>query len=454
MMAPEFDTCDVGGIMKLPSGFIAGALLLFWISPARAQDFAACDGFPDPGKKSDGIVKGTMLWGLVSTSADIRQQSDPAFGEKGIAACDAALANPLLKPDFVVRRIHLLQLKALHQIAAGKTDVALVTLDAAQAIPLEPAGLRAKGLGLAAMALRALALSALDRHDQARALIGEVAAARPYAPSVQRLAGLLISHNDPSIEAEFADLHHRQALDPMASLRGMIHALLAGRNDEVVALSNGLTFDLPRMRGGWTLEGGGDEYALISVRAGIAGLRAYSLAALGRDTDAAQTIAAARADLAEAKAPPQAKPGSSPSKNAMHEFEARKAKAESGEGELAISEQLIALRRKAKSMNAEQFFAELERIDRSKVPSELDLLTNLTAIPADEVHARDTAIAQLRTEVEMQRRKDAKFDFSAFAQALPAAETASNQPSFHGAGDGYFLSDSGYSTKQMDDPAK
>src|SRR5437868_5872517 len=87
------------------------------VARAEPGDFAACDGYAAPGKKSDGITKGTWLWGLATATADFRKVTI-AVGARGIAACDTALTDPLLVDAFWLRRAHLLQSKALHQMSA------------------------------------------------------------------------------------------------------------------------------------------------------------------------------------------------------------------------------------------------------------------------------------------------------------------------------------------------
>ncbi len=441
--------------MRYLRGFWPSGCLLVCAAQASAQSFTSCDGYPAPEKKSDGITKGSWLWGLASTASDIRQEGTIRLGEAGVSACDSALADPLLRPEFALRRVHLLQIKALHQIAAGKPSDALNTLDAALAIPLDPANLRDKGLGLANKALRATALIDLGRREEANALIHAISEARPYASSIQLLVSTLGKRSDPSLEFEFADTHRRMALNPQAAPLAIIQEMLTGRKDDVIALSDGLKFDLPKMRGGWSIEGNGlDDYELISVRAQFAGVRAYSLAAVGRDADSKKAIEAAHADLDEAKAPPVAKPGQQISKKASEDYDRRKVEADKGEIALSGWEARIALRRKTATLSADDFFAELKKIDGGASAAMIDLMESLKSLSPADGAIRDRAFKQLQEGIEVDRRRRVKTDLTTILSELPRPETDRNQPNFHGAGDGYFLSDNGYSTKQMDSPAK
>jgi tetratricopeptide (TPR) repeat protein len=430
--------------------------LTAWFTPASAQDFAACDGYPEPGKKSDGITKDSLLLGLVSTSADFRPSDSVSLGRQGIAACDHALADARLKPEFVLRRIHLIQSRALHELAAGKPTEALASLDAAEAISLEPSILRRKGLGLANLALRAVALGDLGRKQDAIAQIEALQKARPFAPSIQRLAGTLRQRIDSSLEGHLAELRRRMPIDPGGALVGMIDAMLAGRNADVIGFSDGLEFDIPRMRGGWKIEGGGfNDYDLIKLRAFAASLRAYALVAEGREAEATALLADARQDLEAAKVEPEPRtPGKPLSKEQVADFERRKAVAAEGEHTIATWDRLVSLRKSVTTMMPEQLFANLDRFGRGEVSCVIDLIANLkTAGPADEIE-RSKAVKDLQDQMERDRLREVKTDLKSILALLPRPETERNQPSFHGAGDGYFLSDNGYSTKQMDSLTK
>jgi hypothetical protein len=421
---------------------------------AAESEYMPCDGYPAPGKKSDGITKDSWLWGLASTSADIRPTDQVRLSERGLRACDRALADPLLKPEYVLRRVHLLQSKALHELATGKPEIALATLDGAAAIPLEPAGLRQRGLGLANQAIRVLALGELGRRDEAFAEIAAIRAARPYSPSVQRLAGTLRLRLDTSLETYFAELRQRQPNDPGVAVVAALEAMLAGRNREVIAFTDGLVFNLPRMRGGWSLEGGGiEEHELIKLRAMVAALRAYALAAEGQGGQSAATLAEARLELAAAKTEPQpSAPGKKITSQQYSDFYRRKAEADLGERTLATWTRLIALRGRIGTLSAEQFFAELKTFDQGDVGCMADLIANLKEPEPAQDAQRRAALKDYLAETEAARIKREKNGLGDILQLLPRPETAENQPRFKGAGDGYFLSDNGYSTRQMDRP--
>lgn len=440
--------------MRLIAGLLAGSLFAACPALAAEADFAACDGYPAPGKKSDGITKDSLFWGLASTSADFRQSDTVFLSDGGTVFCDNALADPLLKPEYVLRRIHLLQSRAMHQIAEGKPADALVTLDQAKTVALEPAALRDKGLGIANMALRAIALGDLGQREAAVAQIEAIQQARRFAPSIQRLAGALRLRLDNSIDAQFTEIRRRLPLDPSGALTGAVEAMLAGRNRDVLSFTDGFVIELPKMRGGWSMEGGGfDDYDLIKLRAFVATMRAYALVAEGQEGAANALLEDTRQDLVAAKVEPVPKaPGKPLSKQQLDDFSRRTAMAQEGEKIVAVWVRLIVLRKQVGTLTPEQLFAQLDAFNRGEVSCLIDLIAHLPRLgPPDEAE-RAKALKDLTAQLEQERIKELKTDLATILRLLPRPETERNQPNFHGAGDGYFLSDNGYSTKQMGDP--
>src|SRR3569623_1955318 len=101
-------------------GLAAVTLAALVPTVAAAQNFTACDGYEDPKSKGDGMTTSPLLWGLARGNADIRETPMFAFNADGVAACDRALADARLLPGYQLRRAHLLQAKAVHQIGASQ----------------------------------------------------------------------------------------------------------------------------------------------------------------------------------------------------------------------------------------------------------------------------------------------------------------------------------------------
>jgi hypothetical protein len=127
----------LGGIMKnyLLAGFACAQLGLFFPSSAAANDFWRCDGYePAQGKiGGDGMSTKDGFLGIGRSNSDIRK-SEYSIGAAGVAACDQALNNPDLLDEYWLRRAHLLQAKAVHQIGAKDYEGALVSLAASDAV--------------------------------------------------------------------------------------------------------------------------------------------------------------------------------------------------------------------------------------------------------------------------------------------------------------------------------
>src|SRR3569832_1334692 len=109
-----------------------------------------------------------LLWGLAKGNADIRETPMFTFNAVGVAACDRALADARLLPGYQLRRAHLLQAKAVHQIGASQPEQALATLAQSDAIgdALEGHYFR-DSIGLGNHAVRGFALITLGRKAEA-----------------------------------------------------------------------------------------------------------------------------------------------------------------------------------------------------------------------------------------------------------------------------------------------
>src|SRR5439155_25446073 len=133
-----------------------------------------------------GLTSSSWMFGLGSVAADQRRLKT-SFGAEGIVTCDSALANPRLQPQFAMRRAHLLQARAIHQIAAGKFDDALQSLVQSDASGASEAPFQ-DSIGQGNRALRALAYHGLGRKAEAEASLVDLERRRPYATSQQQLA--------------------------------------------------------------------------------------------------------------------------------------------------------------------------------------------------------------------------------------------------------------------------
>ena len=143
------------GSSSIAAHVAALALLtgLGFASAARAavSPFPSCDGYGPPLGHADGMTAEQAAKWLPIQSEGADPDRKVEFGDVGVDACDAALADPALKPAFWARRVNLLRARALHNIAAGHYDEALKDLDRAKAEikdPTDPFFRRSVGLSL------------------------------------------------------------------------------------------------------------------------------------------------------------------------------------------------------------------------------------------------------------------------------------------------------------------
>jgi hypothetical protein len=422
-----------------------------------AQDFMTCDGYDPPKSKGDGMTTNAVLWGLATGNADMRQVR-MALGGGGAAACDKALADPRLLPAFQLRRGHLLQAKALHQIADGHREEALATLAESDAAGggVDGSGFR-DSIVVGNHAVRAFALIDLGRRAEAVTEIEAIEAARPYAPSSLALANRLRLRLDNSLTAHLALLRQRAVRDPSALINYFIIALSSEKFAEVAAVGGSLTFDLPSSRGGWTVQGDDSlRYELIADRAEIAGAFAYALVVTGKPERAAAVIARAREELTEAMVPPPPPdpahmPSKSQSRATASDYEQRSAQGNNGIAALALWSRAIEIRRKAAGQTPSELLTTIQTLPRGRLPIIADLLRQMKSLgPADDAK-RGEVIGQIAAATDRSRLAELKLDLASLGTLLPRPESPAMQPRFHHAGDGLFLSENGFSRHQLAD---
>jgi len=435
------------------------AIALFVASPAFAAegDFQRCDGYGAPSAKADGMTTSTWLWGLATQSADIRKNDAADFGAAALAACDRALVDPLLLPAFQLRQAHLLQAKELNQIAVAAPERAIETLTVSDSIAAEVTGRNFQdSIGIGNHAVRAFALIDLGRKTEALKEIAAIEAARPYAHSITALANVAQLKLDSGLGAHLALLKRQAPLFPNGLIFYFHYALTSNHLAEAAEIGSGLTFELPRTRGNWTVEGEARlQYELIAIRAEIAGAFAYALVATGKPDAAAAILAAAQRDLADAMSPPPPPvEGRKLSKSVVADFDSRTTQGKEGLATLDIWIALIKLRKDAAGMTPDQLFAAVRALPKGRVLVIADLVMQLKTSGADDEAARNAFVARLLATTDEQRLSDVRRDLTALRAALPRPETASMQPRLKRAGDGYFLSDNGFSRKRMDEDGK
>ena len=420
------------------------------LSAQEALHFQQCDGYPAPTRRGDGIVTGTFMFGLGKTREDFRRTPPKLLATNGLAACDRALADPALKPEFVVRRAQLMQARAYHQIGALAYDDALATLAAVDAQADGLGGvLYDRGTSTGNRLLRAWIFIETARPDEALAELSAIEASRPYSASLRYATLRMRLRLDPAVDKHLALLRAMAPTVPTASIEGLTVALQVGRFDDALAFGSGLTLDLPRARGGWTVDGQqGIEYRLIEARATIAGSLAYTMLATGRAEAATAHIEQARPELvAVREPPPPPEQGRRQNRRVLADYNTRLAHADLAEAELVHWEKLIALRQEMDQLGFDDVMRRLEGVPPGSVPVLADLLAHAGKEAEGD---RAEVVSGLLAQIHQERVRLHELDLFSLMEMLPRPETVENQIRFKKSGDGYFLSANGYSRRKMD----
>jgi tetratricopeptide (TPR) repeat protein len=424
----------------------AVAALMAAPQAARADDFESCDGFAAPTKKTDGMTEGTWMFGLATATVDLRA-ADIRLGDRGITACDKALADPLLLADHWLRRAHLQQAKALHAIQAGKPELALEAADQSDETGKSDPFF-AVSLGLGNQALRALALGRLDRKQDALDALEKVSAARPWSASIQRLTNMLQFR----IDAPTADASFRNSV-PLAPENARLlywDAFLRADYSEAIAYAPIITWDLPKKRGGWTMEGEAErQLENIEDRAQVTGALAFAMRMEGRTEEAALVVQEAADDLAEAMAlPPQRAGGKPPKKRDVEAWEKRQPYAEAGKRKLDLWQQAAEFVAGIPARHPDEAFANFASGPFSDLPIFPAVMGRLNLTTPEQIGAREEAIKQYQEQLAKEKREAMALTTRQIADLLPRRLTAKMMPVMKPAGDGYFLSDTGLSRAQ------
>lgn len=426
--------------MRNLSGAIV-ALALAGIPAASANEFEMCDGYDPPTRRIDGLTNRDTLWGLATV--DIRRGNFP-LGIAGQQACDRALANPLLVEGFWLRRANLLQAKALHALFEGKHDVALEALVQSDALgKADP--LFAASLGLGNRAIRAFVLGDMGRKQDALAELALMEQARPWSASVRRLTFRLRMRLDaasfmPALRADMP-------LVPDNAVALFWNSFILGDYAAAIDYAPAVSFDLPKMRGGWQIDGARrDELGAIIRRTELAGAHGFALAMRGRQSDSEAVLKAAADELTELMAPPPDRaPGRPARKSDIEDWQQRLPFGRIGSARLAAWRSGIEIALAAGRRDATEDLKAFDASPAAKLPILPGLLARVKIASPAEGAERDKLLAGFRADADTGRQKVVAFSVRDLVPLLPRHQTAKMVPVLKPAGDGYFLSDTGLS---------
>lgn len=415
--------------------------------------FASCDGYAAPTRKVDGMTKATWLWGLAAGTSDIRRSESISLGSNGSTACEKALADPLLLPDYWLRRANLLQARALHAFVAGDSSLALRLLDESDGIgAAQKTETFEQSLGLGNLAIRAFILGEMGKADAARATAARMVALRPWSTSNLRLAGVLVDRLE---SVEVAQRHARERLKFLPGNAGLLAISLFERGEykDALAVAAVVDFAQPKMRGRWYIEGGEDQAVKsIEARAFLAGMRAYAASAIGNGALASQLLASARAELDAAGAPPQPGPdGVPPRKSAVRDHARRLPYVLAGRAMISKWDAAIAFAAKVPTMPMDAVSGEFDKGGFKDLGIAPDILRRMAVTDKTAAADRDKTLQDVIAGVTAEQRKRDVLTASDLAATLPRPETPKMVPVMKPAGDGYFLSDTGLSRARSDE---
>jgi hypothetical protein len=319
----------------------AGSLLIGapgWAG--SSANFPQCDGYAAPTSYTDGMT--TVVHGLTGRPAFFPAMAiarqDLSASREGVAACDAALADERLPPQYWLRKVDLVRARAIHRLAAGDRAGAVDDLKRAEAAAIDPNDpYYRRSLGLGIDLVRAFALRLDGHRDQAIPLAMATWQKRPYDRHIGLAVLSVLDPDDNGGDVETV-LRHLAALQPKAIDRLFVRAFEARRFDDAIAIYRQLAAPLNVRSEGWSnrredrLNDIGEAAFSAVYRADRHGCYAYALAATGKARAAGGEIAAARtaivqelADGAQAEPTSPGKPDKYATLRATSFAEARRA---------------------------------------------------------------------------------------------------------------------------------
>ena len=407
------------------------------INPADPTLFKACDGYGAPNENGDGMTEmanGFLGLFVPEPASGNTSLATPVFTSRGIAACDAALANATrLLPIYHLRRANLLRARAIHKLSGGDTPGARADLDAADvegALAKEP--LYDRSMGLGSRFLRAYLALQAGRKDEVLTLVQQAQAMRPYVYRVQQTGSVLALVASRDGAAYYATLDRQAALYP--EVRRSLMRIAADRMDwdKVITIRQMIDLTPPAPKQGgflvqnydWVVAG------LFVDRIGLDELTAFALAASGKNAEAKALMAeiAQRLEPLNADLPKTAEGFQPPRLERYIHANLRPLLPRFKQG-LEKTQTLIDQLAIARSGNQEAFQA---AIKANPLPSDgrgLFLLRSLRDATTGPKAELDAQIAAGRNGLDT-LAQTTKINLAALYGAMPAAETPARLPKY------------------------
>lgn len=398
----------------------------------------ACDGYSPPAGRQDGVA-GVRT--LLATAESNRTQ--PALG-RGVAVCDAALADPRLQPTMTTRRANLLQARAMHKAQSGDTAGALADLAESDAL-LGTDSYSRRSIGAATQLIRAWTqLRAGDRETAARTA-REAMALRPYEPIFRDTAARIHLSATDDWPRYIADTRDLAVIDPNRLLAVFAIHTMRGEWEDAARIYPQIVLTAPRNRGGYQVQNLlGRTADQLRMRAELHGTYAYSFAARGMAEDAARELAAARAAIDEAVRPPQ--PIGRRTELTREQRDTHNAFVAAGADARAALDRyaaLVELRGQATPDQVESGLARLREVRPGVDGTTLDLMRAFArAAPAPALSAQlEPVVAGVERIIQRTMNETREIGLDDVFEAMPEPEYQASLPAYDGGNDGFFALD-------------
>lgn len=432
---------------------VIGAAILLTAAPAFAApgSFADCDGYGSPTDNGDGMAEPANTGPLgmfvpLGTSGNTRGNT-PRMGNFGIAACDAALADPRLKPKHGLRRVSLIRARAMHRLHLKDYDGALADLDLAHqtGLALDDFYYR-RSVAVGIDLIRAMALR--DKGDMKGAEASALAAweKRPYSREVVASAMMAVGPNaSPALRNRLTERGAQLTPTAIDYLYG--RAIDEGRFADALLFYPHLTADRKRDirygdATGMARQGIDNEATATLFSVDRAASRAYLLAALGRREESKEQMVRAWKTLNDAiNTPYTKKKGNAPDPNYAYYRQTADRTSAQGKVRLERWQRVIDMRLMIADGKIDDFFKAMETNKLSVDGFGRDLLIAIEAKLTNPVEK-----ARAREALKTLERRMAKEEPSTIADmfgTLPEAETAKRVANYgtqnflFGNGDGF-----------------
>lgn len=429
--------------------------------------FSQCDGYGMPSSGGDGMTKYATIWGIFNPPGyGTTARSSAEMGAAGITACDAALADEHLKPEYWMRKVNLLRARALHRLQRDDVEGALTDLALAKAaiqVPDDPFFARSLGLGLDFV--QAYALRKHKEDARSAEIATKAWEVRAYSRGTTLGALVALGYDSTLPEAE--KLKQALARFQPSTLDLIYRDLLEGRRwTEVVALYPQLR--PPKTRKTVRYGASSYDYFLVDTYSGgmfrltRGGSYAFALAALGRGPEAEAVIEEARALLEKTMVEPafpapqaSGKPARKSEVDAYYaESSARVRLRRDGPETLETWAKLVRQRILVSEGKTQEALASLSTDRLSPDPLSVELVDALLAkLPAANKDDAE-ALKDLRNRLQVRKRTPADDGVHVLFEYLPEAEVPERLPVYKAAGKTIFGNINGFSVTPVESLTK